>query len=369
MQQAPRAMKNTEDIKPKLVSLFSGAGGLDIGLDAAGFQTVFANDIEPNCCQTLKANLQGNPTVICGDIQSLSGSDILKLIGMQRGEVPLLAGGPPCQAFSVFGQRKGRDDPRGRMVYQYFRLLDELAPKAFVFENVFGLLTVEKGEVFKIVKEKLQKPSQELRYDIKVFRLEAADYGVPQYRDRIIIIGSRTGKNVNEIPKITPETQTEQSLPRRTVADGLRNLPNPNPDFPTIHTGRIHSEQIVNRYASLKPGERDPHTRINKLDMAKPSFTIICGSEHGGGKGHVHPIEPREVTPRESARLQTFPDSWAFVGHGRVAIRQVGNAVPPLLAFAIGNEIRNQIFGLPKIPFSTALKLMGQEHLFPELAK
>lgn len=353
----------------KLVSLFSGAGGLDIGLAAAGFETIFANDIEPNCCETLRNNLRGNVQVVCGDIQELSGAKILKSIGMKRGGIPLLAGGPPCQAFSVFGQRKGRNDARGRMVYEYFRLLDEIAPKAFVFENVFGLLSVEHGEVFKIVKERLENPSPRLHYDISVFRLDAVNYGVPQYRDRIIIIGSRNGRKVSSIPEITPEHPSNTQFQRRTVKDALSNLPAPNPTYPSNHTGRKHSARIIARYASLKPGERDHHTRINKLDVSKPSFTIICGSDHGGGKGHVHPIEPREVTPRESARIQTFPDDWAFEGHGRVAIRQVGNAVPPLLAFAIGNAIRAQVFDLPLISFQRGISVMHQEHLFPELFK
>ena len=352
----------------KLVSLFSGGGGLDIGLGAAGFKTLFANDIIPQCCETLKNNLSKDATVFCADIKQVTGADIRKALGLKRGEfVDLLAGGPPCQAFSIFGQRKGRADPRGQMVYEYFRILSELRPKAFVFENVFGLLTVEGGDVYKLVCEKLAKPSDGLNYDIKVFRLNAVDYGVPQYRDRVIIVGSRTGNNVGSIPSITYAQPEAGQLRYRNVEDAFRGLPEPNTEFPKNHTGREHSQAIMDRYAGMHPGERDAHTRINKLDLLRPSFTIICGSNCGGGKGHIHPIVPREVTPRESARIQTFPDSWAFSGKGRYAISQVGNAVPPLLAFAVGNEIRNRIFGLKKIPLKTALLKMKQTHLFPEL--
>jgi len=116
----------------------------------------------------------------------------------------------------------------------------------------------------------------------------------------------------------------------------------------------------------MAAGERDHFTRINKLDLAKPSFTIIVGSDKGGGKGHIHPIQPREVTPRESARIQTFPDWWEFTGTVRHPIRQVGNAVPPLLGFAVGNAVREQIFGLPSTSVSTAIEMLSQEHLFPE---
>ena len=361
--------RNTENAKRKLhlISLFSGGGGLDIGLGAAGFATEFANDIVPQCCATLSNNLQGRTTVICGDIKTINGKQILSSIGDNIKDIDLLAGGPPCQAFSVFGQRKGRADPRGQMVYEYFRILAELKPKVFVFENVFGLLTVEKGEVFKVVCDRLANPAVGLHYDIKIFRLNAVDYGVPQFRDRVIIIGSRTGMNVDSIPPITFANPKECELRYRTVADAFRKLPDQNDDFPKNHRGRVHSQAIVDRYAGMQPGERDAHTRINKLDLNRPSFTIICGSNCGGGKGHIHPTIPREVTPRESARIQTFPDDWVFAGNGRYVISQVGNAVPPLLAFAVGNAIRHQIFGLPSIPFKEGLKKMRQEHLFPEL--
>jgi DNA (cytosine-5)-methyltransferase 1 len=353
-----------------LVSLFSGGGGLDIGLDAAGFKTRFASDIVSQCCDTLQQNLPDGKSVVCEDIKNVTGKFIREKINLKENEeLDVLAGGPPCQAFSIFGQRKGRADPRGQMVYEYFRLLSELKPKVFVFENVFGLLTVENGEVFKVVCEKLADPIPNLHYDIKVFRLNAVDYGVPQYRDRIIIVGSRIGKNVSDIPPVTFENPKKGQLRYRTVADGLRGLPKPNENSPKNHTGRVHSQAIIDRYAAMEPGARDVHTRINKLDLSRPSFTIICGSNCGGGKGHIHPITPREVTPRESARMQSFPDKWAFAGKGRFVISQIGNAVPPLLAFSIGNAIRTQIFGLDKIPFTTGLKAMGQEHLFPELFK
>jgi DNA (cytosine-5)-methyltransferase 1 len=129
--------------------------------------------------------------------------------------------------------------------------------------------------------------------------------------------------------------------------------------------------QIVERYAGMRPGQRDVHTRINKLDLRRPSFTIIVGSDKGGGKGHIHPTEPREVTPRESARIQTFPDWWAFAGTVRHPIRQIGNAVPPLLASAVGNAIREQILGIPSVPFREVIEILDQQHLFlpDELAK
>ena len=361
------------------VSFFSGGGGLDLGLECAGFETRFASDIDPYSCASLQrgrisayergASFMQEAVIMSEDIRNLSGSFVLDAARVKKGEVPLVAGGPPCQAFSVFGKRKGREDQRGQLVYEYFRLLGELAPEAFIFENVFGLLTVENGEVFKNACEKLKQPKKGLKYELSVLRLNAVDYGVPQFRDRIFIIGSRNGNKISEIEPITVppnELLYGNQKEYRTVTDAFRGLPKPNTEFPANHTGRKHSDRIIQRYASMNPRERDHFTRINKLDLNSPSFTIIVGSDKGGGKGHIHPTEPREVTPRESARIQTFPDWWSFNGTVRHPIRQVGNAVPPLLAFAVGNAVRSEIFGMSKIPFQRALEQLSQEHLFEE---
>ena len=359
------------------VSFFAGGGGLDLGLEAAGFETRFANDIDPYSCATLQlgrieAQRRGlgflrQAVVLKDDVRHLAGNFVLEASRLKSGEVALLSGGPPCQAFSVFGKRKGREDHRGQLVFEYFRLLSEIAPEAFVFENVFGLLSVEKGEVFKLACQKLREPKKGLRYELSIVRLNAVHFGVPQYRDRIFIIGSRSGKKISELEKLTVETESlrePKQLPFRTVRDALRGLPAPNYDFPANHTGRKHSDRIVYRYGGMSPGERDHFTRINKLDLDRPSFTIIVGSDKGGGKGHIHPIEPREVTPRESARIQTFPDWWAFTGTVRHPIRQIGNAVPPLLAAAVGNAIRSQIFGRNPIPIDDIISILDQQHLF-----
>jgi DNA (cytosine-5)-methyltransferase 1 len=284
-----------------VISLFSGGGGLDLGLEAAGFQTRFENDIDPFSCATLElgkitAKKRGlgifNKTVVmAADVKELAGKSVLESSGLNKGEVSLLAGGPPCQAFSVFGNRKGREDHRGQLVYEYFRLLSEIEPEAFLFENVYGLMTVENGDVFKMACEQLREPRKGLRYEISVLRLNAANYGVPQFRDRIFIIGSRTGKTISKIDELTVDPKNitcSSQIPYRTVKDALRGLPSPNINFPANHTGRKHSDRIIERYGSMNAGERDHFTRINKLDLSKPSYTIIVGSDKGGGKGHIH---------------------------------------------------------------------------------
>lgn len=370
-----------EDAKKakKLISFFSGGGGLDLGLEAAGFETVFATDIDYHSCQTLqngkefceKYNLPFLQSAIVrqADVTLLSSAEVMKAAGVKKGEVDLMAGGPPCQAFSVFGKRLGINDPRGLLPYEYLRLLREIQPKAFVFENVFGLLTIHEGETFKELCAMLENPGEKITYKLSIFRLNAAEYGVPQFRDRIFIIGNKDGKVIDDIEKICgPAEKIDREgklLPYRTVNDGLRGLP-PLGEKLANHTSRVHSERIIERYKNLKHGERDSKTRINKLHPDKPSYTIIVGSDKGGGKGHVHPIEPREVSPRESARMQTFPDWWEFSGTSRHPIRQVGNAVPPLLGAIVGREIMHHFFNGERRNLGDIVKLLGQENLFKE---
>ena len=363
----------------KLVSLFSGGGGLDLGLEAAGFETVFATDIDYHSCITLERGKQRalelglpflkNAKIQQADVLTLSSAELMKQAGVKPGETDLLAGGPPCQAFSVFGKRLGINDPRGLLPQQYLRLLVDLKPKAFMFENVFGLLTIHGGDTFRELCELLSNPADGLAYKLSVYRLNAADYGVPQFRDRVFIVGTKNGKPLANIPALCGDaidpSISGALLKRRTVSDAFKTLP-PLGERLANHTSRKHSERIVDRYKALVHGERDSKTRINKLDPSRPSYTIIVGSDKGGGKGHVHPQEPREVSPRESARIQTFPDWWAFSGTSRHPIRQVGNAVPPILAAMVGREIAHQIFKRPRKSLREIVDILGQQHLFKE---
>ena len=368
--------------KLTVVSLFSGGGGLDLGLEAVGFETLFASDIDPYSAVTLQwardssqktfPELLEKAVILREDIRDLRGSFILEATRKQRGGIDLLAGGPPCQAFSVFGKRRGTADPRGTLVFEYLRVLSQIEPRAFVFENVAGLLTIENGEVFKKVCSLLREPKKGLRYEVSVLRLNASNFGVPQFRDRIFIVGALNGMRVDPPKPWTVEKanrSTPDALTLRTVRRALSGLPKIDASYPANHTGRTHSQRIIDRYAGMRFGERDGFTRINKLNPERQSFTIIVGSDKGGGKGHIHPFEPREVTPRESARIQTFPDFWAFAGTVRHPIRQIGNAVPPLLAAAVANAIRSSIFGFESIPLEVIASRLDQMHLFPEFRK
>lgn len=363
----------------KAVSLFSGAGGFDLGIEAAGFNTLFAADIDSACCQTLHTNKETargldlpflqEAKIFERCVRKLEAADILTAIDMNVGEVDLLIGGPPCQSFSVIGPRNGKRDPRGKLLDDYLRLLAGIAPKVFIFENVKGIKTLDGGDLYSDLLETMRQPPGGLRYELSEFCLNASDYGVPQNRERVFIIGCKHGGKVSEISMLSHSAQFRRAgcLKRRTVSDALRGLPKAGAAYPANHQGRKHSTRIANRYAALKPGERDPKTRINKLDLSKPGFTIVAGSARSGGKGHIHPTEPREVTPRESARIQTFPDWWKFEGSAACdARRQIGNAVPPLLAAVIANEIRYTVFRKTRHDHRFLLEKLDQMHLLDD---
>ena len=341
--------------KINTLGLFSGGGGLDLGFSAAGFNTILSTDIDSYSCRTLEQN-QGKRKyvvkhpVLCEDIRNISYKTIRNEVG--NSDIDIIIGGPPCQAFSVFGKRQGLNDSRGDLIFEYARIIKEIEPEAFLFENVAGLKSIHDGSLYGELFEKL---SIDGKYVISVHEYDVAEFGVPQFRRRVFFMGARAGKSIPHMePTHTPPNSLlNEHRPFNTVAPTLSDLPTPISDWkgkPYLngHVGRKHSERIIKRYKSLAFGERDPKTRINKLNPDKPSFTIIVGSDAGGGKGHVHPFEPREVTSRESARIQTFPDWWEFYGTGRHIIRQVGNAVPPLFASILGRQISKVLFGKRK---------------------
>ena len=359
------------------ISLFSGAGGLDLGVEAAGFTTKLCTDIDSFSCETLRNNQRSNPkqllkeaTVVQKNIKEYSTEDILKDAGVERSAVDLVYGGPPCQAFSVFGKRLGLEDTRGTLVYDYIRVVREIQPKSFIFENVKGLLSMNGGDLIQAIIDGLSKDEDgNTKYEVSYGLFNTAEYGIPQYRQRVIIYGIRSdiGKRI-PLPKSThyadPESPQEGMLPPVTVSDAFQGLPlEPTAEIPN-HIGRKHGQAVIERYRGMAYGERDAKTRINKLDPNKPSFTIVVGSDKGGGKGHIHPIAPREVTPRESARIQTFPDYWAFEGTSRHPIRQVGNAVPPVFAGIIASNLLRYGFGEMDAPdYEELINRLGLDYL------
>lgn len=350
------------------ISLFAGGGGLDLGFSAAGFNIVYSTDIDFHSCETLKLNQGRKPyysrhLVEVADVKDLKSGDVLRRIDKSKSEIKFILGGPPCQAFSVFGKRKGLDDPRGNLVYEYARIIQELKPAGFLFENVSGLKTIHGGDLYKNLIDVLSFNGE---YAVSAHEYDVAEYGIPQFRSRVIIIGMKKGVNASKM--IPTHGDSAGLIPLKTVRQTLDGMVEPAVNAVNgelfNHVGREHSQRIIDRYRSLQFGERDSMTRINKLHPGRPSYTIIVGSDKGGGKGHVHPFFPREVTPRESARLQTFPDWWEFYGTGRHVIRQVGNAVPPLFAAQLAKHIKREVFSIDEdTSYNTLVDLLDLSFL------
>jgi len=356
------------------ISLFSGAGGMDLGMEAAGFTTRLCTDLDYHSCQTLINNrdrLQKSEhmrflkeaNIVQKNIKEYPSEQILSDAKLKKGKVSLVYGGPPCQSFSVFGQRKGMEDPRGTLLWDYIRVIRDIEPTAFIFENVAGLLTVGDGKVFESFLSEVGKShTGEQVYNTAYYLLDTANFGVPQFRSRLIIFGTK-GKAISMPSQTHSVDNIIGFLPANTVEGVLRNMPSLPCNTLTNHVGRKHGQEIIMRYSNLSFGERDSKTRINRLNPDKPSYTIVVGSDKGGGKGHVHPYLPREVTPRESARIQTFPDYWEFSGTSRHPIRQIGNAVPPLFAGILGAKTMQEVFNEQALSYDELLDHLRLDYM------
>ena len=315
-------------------SLFTGGGGLDLGFNLAGFKPVFSTDLVESYCETISHNSPLH-LVECHDINELKGTHIKKII--QR-EIDVIIGGPPCQAFSILGSRKSINDPRGKLVYEYIRIINEIKPSSFLFENVPGILTINKGKDWHNLLEYFNKKTG---YIIRWARLNAVFFGVPQLRERVFLVGFKKKINFS-----WPEPQYSSNGLNRDI-----NLKIPRPSWMALekveglpnHDIRIHGQRVAMRYSRVRPGKRDKVDHTDRIDPDFPSGTVLVGSANGGGRPFIHPYEDRHITVREAARLQSFPDWWVFKGKNTSQYRQVGNAVPPLLSFAIAKQLKKSL--------------------------
>ncbi|MRH28428.1 DNA (cytosine-5-)-methyltransferase [Microbacterium sp. SYP-A9085] len=305
----------------RYVSLFSGGGGLDLGFERAGWEPVVCVDNDPVACQTLSLN-RPKWHVVCDDIRNFDarpfeGTDVV-------------IGGPPCQGFSTAGKGDPAD-PRNFLWREYMRVVSEVRPRALVLENVSALTHRRNGDHLSGIMQELEKQGYTFAYGV----LNAADYGVPQARRRLIVIGVLDG--VASLPQPT----TAGAWPTVWDAIGdLAGLPD-DPDF--SHVANRHAAHVVDRWRHLGPGETDPNYRRARLDPNRPSLTIRAGGGYGPSGNHlagfhppIHPTLPRQLTVREAARLQSFPDDWMLCGPKTIQGRQIGNAVPVNLGEAIG---------------------------------
>lgn len=342
-------------MKYTCIDTFCGAGGLSLGLIQAGFSILLSFDIDPICINTIKANskyFQHN--AIQADISDMLDGELLRNTGLTRGELFLLAGGPPCQGFSI--QRRGQDDdPRNRLVLKYCRLIEEVFPMYFVMENVSGLA----GHRGKTILQELLDYTDKIGYIISIKLLDAQDYGVPQRRKRYIIVGKR--KDIEGDYKYPPMANE-----KNTVRSTIGFLPEPpnngldHPDYPLHRRDRL-SKKNLERIESLKEGQgrdslpkdllADCHRLSSSIigfrnvygrmswDSVAPTITARFDSFTRGQFGH--PSQSRSISLREGALLQTFPLDFEFCGNKVEVARQIGNAVPPLLAKIIGDSIIN----------------------------
>lgn len=338
--------------KPTAVDLFCGAGGLSLGLKWAGFRILGAIDNDPAAVESYKRNL--GPHVVCADLQSVTANDVKSYFGVKQGDLTLIAGGPPCQGFSV--KRTGSsDDPRNALVLEFIRLVAELKPRFFLLENVPGLKS-KRGENYL---SKLIEEAEHCGYRTHVRSVEAAEYGIPQMRRRTLVVGEHRDYTQTfqfPIARLAPENY-------RTVADAIRDLPSPPFDgsphpviFNHYRESRLSPTNLERIRSIPEGGGREflpPHLALKchgnskirhvdtygRLSFDQPSVTITARFDSFTRGRFGHPVDDRTITLREGARIQTFPDEFVFFGNREQCARQIGNAVPPLLAKIIGEQI------------------------------
>jgi DNA (cytosine-5)-methyltransferase 1 len=314
-----------------VVSLFTGAGGLDIGFKEVGFNCVFASDIMPQAEMTFNFNYP-KTTFIKKDIRLFTDNEILELIKGE--EIDIIIGGPPCQGFSNMGN-KNSADPRNYLFESYVKIVDTIQPKCFLFENVKGLLTMFEGRFF----DKVINSFLEIGYSLHYSLIDTSKYGVPQKRERVIIFGTKINRPF-KFPK--PGNDSFGVIPSYfNVGDAINDLMTKGKEVPN-HIILNHSDTVIRRYELIPEGGKLPKPEhlpqeirrknfgntYTRLDRKEVSSTIVPGNN----ALPVHPVLHRSLTPREAARIQTFPDNFIFLGDRRSQCILVGNAVPPLLS-------------------------------------
>ena len=362
--------------KLKIIDLFCGVGGLSFGfVHNDNFEIIAANEILPNMAKAYSLN---HPTVkvYVEDIKNFNAQKIKNDLNIKANEIDIIVGGPPCQAYSTVGKRV-IDDPRGKLFQEYYRVLKEFNPKLFLFENVRGLISMQKGELLKTIILLFRSLDYKVQYKI----LNAADFGVPQLRERVIIIGSKLDNDFY-YPEIT-HYNSEEPLnlfknglkPYLTIEEAISDLPfiksgeeqfeytsGPKNDFQKLM--RINaSERLMDHNApknnaklvkimellpdggtpedlpeSLRPTSGFKNTYC-RLWWKRPATTITRNLSTPSSSRCIHPKAPRPLTTREGARIQCFPDSYQFFGSRTDKNLQIGNAVPTFLSNALAKSI------------------------------
>lgn len=401
------AMKNhsQQTRRPSAIDLFSGAGGLSLGLEQAGFEIVGSVEYDPVHLATHEFNFPDS-SHICASVSDLKGPEILEASGLDYDDIDLIAGGPPCQGFSMIGKRALQDE-RNRLVFDFCRIIGEIRPRYFIMENVPGMKV---GEHAGLLYEVVQLLTVEHGYNCRpVELLTATNFGVPQVRTRLFVVGAR---DEQILPRAAAPT-TRFRDPRRpdrwigpdglppcpTVGDALRDLPNADdyedllesdsvrasfsrpttygriirgldrePDDFSYHpvrprysvltssTRTVHTDASTSRFAATRPGEVESISRFLRLSSDGYSNTLRAGTDSKRGAHTsprpIHPEHPRVITVREAARLHSFPDWFRLHATKWHGFRQVGNAVAPRVGRAVGATILEALQLSPQIPAS-----------------
>lgn len=362
--------------KLKVIDLFSGVGGLSYGFaHDDNFEIVAANEILPNMTKAYSLN---HPTakVYAEDIKYFNARKIEKDLNIKANEIDIIVGGPPCQAYSTVGKRL-IDDPRGKLFQEYYRVLKEFNPKLFLFENVKGLLSMQSGELLKTIISLFESLGYKVQYKL----LNAADYGAPQIRERVVIIGSKLENNfqypesTHYNPEETPNLFNKKLKPYLTLEEAISDLPfiksreesfeyasEPQNDFqkfmrknaPTKlmdHNSPNNNPKLVKIMEllpdggtpedlpeSLRPTSGFKNTYC-RLWWKRPATTITRNLSTPSSSRCIHPKAPRPLTTREGARIQCFPDTYQFYGSRGDRNLQIGNAVPTFLSNAVAKAI------------------------------
>jgi len=359
----------------KYLSFFSGALGLDLGLEKAGFDPLLMCEVDKFCISTIKTNKPNVPLIY--DIRDYSTADIKKIAGVEGTDIDLVVGGPPCQAFSTAGSRKSFEDERGNVFIKYLEIATELEPKFIVIENVRGLLSAplkhrphkDRGEGFSSLNQD-EKAGGALKYILSFleekgygvsFNLyNSANYGTPQVRERVVIVASRDGK---KLPYLNPTHSDDASwgLPKwHTFEHAVSGLSKAdNEECTQFPENRLMYYKIIGPGGNWKSLPVDLQKKalgnaynsgggktgfLRRLACDKPSPTLLT-SPIMPATSLAHPVENRPLSIAEYKRIQEFPDNWFFAGKTKDKYRQIGNAVPMSLGFAIGNLIKNHMAG------------------------
>ena len=378
--------QNTYDLTaPKIIDLFCGAGGLSLGFTQEGFITALANDIEPCCIDTYSHNHPETPRkhIVLGDINKVI-SNITSLVRFN--EIDVLVGGPPCQGFSMANRQRLIDDPRNHLYKSYIEVLKLMKPRFFVMENVKGMLSAASQVI---------EDFEQVGYTVSAKILNAKNFGVPQNRERLIFIGNRIGCNNDEIfdrinelcmqlsertlsdalyglkplkaSRVKNATNTENDEIGKIIdrTTGLSNtyieLINQGRNIPVVfnHKARYNNDRDIEIYGRLNPGDKSDDPKIAdimpygrrsnifkdkyfKLEPNKVCKTITAHMKFDCNM-YIHPTQARGLTPREAARVQSYPDDYFFRGSYTKTYMQIGNSVPPLLGRVIAQAIKEKL--------------------------